>query len=206
MKLYHHPFSSNARKAVMTAELLGLDVELVLVDLPAGENQEPEYLARNPMGKVPTLEDGGLTLWESHAIMQYMAEKKPGNTLYPAEVAARADVNRWLFWMSAHWSPGIAMLVNQNFLKQRMGRGEPDATIVALGEGEVARYGEVLDDHLATRDYLCGKALTLADVAVAAPLMYTVPGKLPVDEFANLQRWFARIQELEVWKRTTPSM
>jgi glutathione S-transferase len=203
MKLYHHPLSPNARKAVMAASLLGTDLELVLVDLPTGKNQAPEYLKINPMGKVPSLEDGDLTLWESHAIMQYLADKKPGNTLYPVDLAARADVNRWLFWTSTHWSPYMAMLVNQNVLKKMMGKGDPDPAIVAIAEGEIARFGKVLDEHLATRDYVSGKTLTLADLAISAALMYTAPGKLPVAHFANIQKWFGRIQDLDAWKQTS---
>ena len=206
MKLYHHPLSSNARKAVMAASLLGIDVELVLVDLPTGKNQAPDYLKLNAMGKVPTLVDGDVTLWESHAIMQYLADKKPGSPLYPTELGARADVNRWLFWAASHWGPNIAILVDQNLLKKMMGRGDPDPAIVALGESEVTRFAKFLDEHLAARPYVCGKALTLADLAIAAPLMYTVPGKLPVSKFAHIQDWFARIQQLDVWKSSTPNM
>src|SRR5262252_3039011 len=118
MKLYHDPLSSNARKAVMTARLLGIDLELVHVDLVTGKNRAAEYLKINPMGKVPSLVDGDLVLWESHAIMQYLADRKPGNALYPIELAARADVNRWLFWASAHWGPNMALLINQNLFKK----------------------------------------------------------------------------------------
>lgn len=205
MKLYHHPLSSNARKAVMAASLLGVELELSLVNLVTGANQAPHYLKLNPMGKVPTLVDGGLVLWESSAIMLYLADKTPGNTLYPSAPEARADVNRWLFWAATHWSPSCAMLVQQNMIKKMMGKGDPDPSIVALGEGEIARFGKVLDDQLATRDYLCGPELTLANLAVSAPLMYVVPGKLPVEKFGSVQRWFARIQRLDAWKKTTPA-
>jgi glutathione S-transferase len=203
MKLYHDPLSSNARKAVMTAQLLGMDLELVHVDLTTGKNRMAEYLKINPMGKVPTLVDDDLVLWESHAIMQYLADKKPGNTLYPIELAARADVNRWLFWASGHWGANLALLINQNLLKKMMGKGDPDPTIVALAEGEIGRFGKVLDDHLGTRTYVCGKALTLGDLALAAPLTYAVPAKFPIDGFANIQKWFAKIQDLDAWKNTT---
>ncbi len=205
MHLYHHPFSANARKTVMTALLLDVDVELVLVDLRAGDNQKAEYLALNPMGKVPTLVDGDRVLWESHAIMQYLADQAPADALYPTDRFARADVNRWLFWSAAHWSTNIALLVQQHVIKRMRGEGEPDPSIVALGEREVVRFGKVLDDHLAERNYLCGTTLTLADLAVAAPLMYTGPGQIPVRDFANIQKWFGWIQELEVWRKTIPT-
>src|SRR5580698_2908951 len=98
MKLFHHPMSANARRAVMTALHLRAPVDLVFVDLAKGAQREPQFLRRNPNGKVPVLEDDGFLLWESHAIMQYLAEKTPGQTLYPEGHRDRADVNRWLFW------------------------------------------------------------------------------------------------------------
>jgi glutathione S-transferase len=204
MKLYHHPLSSNARKAIMAASLLGAEMELVLVDLKNGKNKTPEYLKINPMGKVPTLVDGDLTLWESHAIMQYLADKTPGNALYPGDLAMRAEVNRWLFWGTAHWSAAIAIIVNQNLLKKQMGRGDPDPTLVSFAEGEFKRFAKVLDDRLASTDYVAGRALTLADLALSAPLMYAVPAKIPVQPFANIQNWFGRIQDLDAWKKTNP--
>ena len=199
MKLYHHPMSSNARRARMTAILLDLPVELELVDIATGAGQNPAYLALNPNGKVPTLVDGDMVLWESHAIMTYMADKKPGNKLYPADLAARARVNQWLFWVSSHFSASTAMLVNQNFLKQMMGKGPADPNIVALAETEFARCCKVLDAHFAKNKYLCGDAMSLADVSLSAPLMYIGPGKLPVEGYANLHAWFTRMQDTDAW-------
>src|SRR5256885_9844274 len=72
MRLYHHPFSSNARRAVITALELNTPIELVLVDLPKREHRQPAFLARNPAGRVPVLEDGSVILPESHAIMLYL--------------------------------------------------------------------------------------------------------------------------------------
>ena len=77
MKLYVHPMSSNARRAQMTAILLGTPIETVFIDLQKGAQRNPEYLALNPNGRVPTLVDGDFALWESLAIMEYVAEKYP---------------------------------------------------------------------------------------------------------------------------------
>lgn len=204
MKLYHHPFSSNARRAVMTAKLLGSPVELVTVNLPEGQQKSPEYLALNPNGRVPTLVDGDFVLWESWAIMTYLADKAPGNTLYPTDARARADVHRWMFWASAHFMPAVAVLNQENFLKKLFNRGEPDPAFIARGENDLRAAATVLDAHLAKRTWICGESLTLADVAIACPLMSTVPARLPVTGFENLQAWYARVQALDAWKETTP--
>src|SRR4051794_30609766 len=91
MKLYFHPLSSNARRARLVVHHLGLAVEEELVDLTQGAQRRPAYLALNPNGKVPTLVDGDLKLWESYAIMIYLCEKHGRRELYPDELATRTE-------------------------------------------------------------------------------------------------------------------
>jgi glutathione S-transferase len=203
MRLYHHPMSSNARRAVMTALHLGTKVELSVVDLAKGAQQKPEFLRLNPGGKVPVLDDDGFHLTESHAIMQYLAEKTPGQTLYPAELRARADVNRWLFWSAHHFAPAVGVLTWENMVKGMLGLGGPDAGAVKRGEEEVSKHAKLLDGHLAGRSWVSGDRLTLADLALATPLMMLAPAKLPVKECANLLAWFDRVQQLDAWKKTS---
>jgi glutathione S-transferase len=202
MRLYHHPMSSNARRAVMTAIHLGTKVDLVVVDLAKGEQRAPDYLRKNPNGKVPVLEDDGLVLWESHAIMQYLADKTPGQTVYPAEIRARADVNRWLFWSAYHFTPSISILGWENFVKPMIGQGDFDPLVVKRGEALVTENARVLDAHLEGKKWIAQDRLTLADLAIATPLMVIAQAKLPVNGFANLMTWFRRIEGLEAWKKT----
>jgi glutathione S-transferase len=203
MRLYHHPMSSNARRAVMTALHLGTEVELVVVDLSRGEQRRPEYLRMNPNGKVPTLDDDGFVLWESHAIMQYLADKTPGQALYPEAIQARADVNRWLFWSAHHFTPAISVLGRENLVKGMIGQGAPDPVAVKRGEGLVTDCAKVLDTHLAGKTWVAQGRLTLADLALATPLMVIEQAKLPVKEYANLLAWFGRVQDLPAWRKTS---
>ncbi|MGH7105312.1 MAG: glutathione S-transferase family protein [Steroidobacteraceae bacterium] len=202
MRLYHHPYSFNARRAVMTALHLGAPVELVFVDLQKGEQRQPQFLKLNPNHRVPVLEDDGFVLWESHAIMQYLADKTPRQTLYPTDTRSRADVNRWLFWSGQHFSPAIGILNWEHVIKGILGLGAADPAEVRRGEQLVREFAGVLDAHLGGRDWICGEALSLADIAVATPLAATVPARLPVTDLPNLQRWLARMQTLDVWKKT----
>ncbi|HUJ73871.1 MAG TPA: glutathione S-transferase family protein [bacterium] len=205
MNLYTFVMSPNARKARMAALLLGTSMELVTVDLAKGEQRKPEFLKINPNGRVPVLEDEGLVLWESNAIMAYLADKKPGNTLYPSELRARADVNRWMFWAASHWSPAFGALNFENSLKRLFNLGDPDPAQVKRQEDFLRTFAAVLDGHLAGgRQWLCGPALTLADIAVGVPLMMTARAKAPVQSYANLQAWFGRVQALDAWKQTEP--
>lgn len=205
MKLYIHPMSSNARRAHMAAIALGAKPELIVVDLAKGEQKKPEYLALNPNGKVPTLVDGDLVVWESMAIMTYLADKAPGQTLYPTDLATRTRVNQWLFWTSNHWSPAIGGLTYENFLKKMFGHGEPNEYAVSRATANVKEYATTLDAHLAKNKYVAGDRLSLGDIAVVAPLMYIVPAKLPVENFANIARWFGEMKQTEAWKQTEPT-
>lgn len=202
MRLYHHPYSFNARRAVLTALHLGAPVELVFVDLQKGEQRTPQFLKLNPNHRVPVLEDDGFVLWESYAIMQYLADKTLRQTLYPTGTRARADVNRWLFWCSQHFSPAVGILNWEHVIKGILGLGAADPNEVRRGEQLMREYGGVLDTHLAGRDWICGDALSLADIAIAVPLAATVPARLPVGDFENVQRWLTAMQTLEAWKRT----
>ncbi len=204
MKLYTFPLSSNARKAVMAAHLLGSDVEHVLVNLATGDQRKPDFLKLNPNGKVPVLQDGDFVLTESNAIMMYLADKVPGNTVYPSEPRARAIVNQWLFWQANHWGPAIAALNFENVLKKMFGGGDPDPAHVKRNEDFLRQFGAVLDARLADRPWVAGDHVTIADIALAAPLMSMSMAKLPLDGFANVMAWFGRVKELDAWKKSEP--
>lgn len=206
MRLYYHPLSSNSRRVVLTAIHLNVDIELVVVDLLKGEHKAPEYLRSNPNGKVPLLDDDGFMLWESHAIMQYLADGARGQDLYPVELMARADVNRWLFWSAYHFTPAVGLISRERVSKKMVGgSGAPDGNEIARGEAQLMAAAQVLDDHLARYDWIAQGRLSLADFAIAAPLMHTAAAEFPVTGYANLQAWFSRIQELDAWRKAAIS-
>ena len=206
MQLYHHPLSSNARRAVMTAlhlaPLLREPVTLELIDLMTGAHLTPAYKQLNPAAKVPVLRDGDFVLSESPAIMVYLAESAPGQTLWPANPQARADVNRWLFWCAAHLMPAVATLNWERFVKGLTGAGAPDAAREAAGEAECRAALTTLDTHLNGRTWVAGDALSLADLALAAPLMHAQTARLPLYGLPHLAAWAARVQALPAWQQT----
>lgn len=203
MRLFHHPMSFNARRAVMTALHLGLDVELVLVDLAKGEQRSPEFLAKNVSGKVPVLEDDGFFLAESHAIQQYLADATPaGDAIYPTERKARAEVNRWLFWSAHQLSPSVSVLNWERVVKGVIGLGAPDPALEKRGEVLVGDTFKALEAHLAGREWVAADRLTIADIAIATPLMTAVPARLPLEDFPRISGWFERLKALDAWKKT----
>jgi glutathione S-transferase len=159
-------------------------------------------LAKNPNGRVPVLEDDGFFLSESHAIMLYLADKTPGQTVYPSEPKARADVHRWLFWSAQHFAPAIAVLNWERVVKPMIGAGPPSEHEEQRGERLVKEFAQVLDGCLKGRTWLAQDRLTLADLAVAAPLMSMRPARLRLEEMPHLLAWFRRVEQLPAWQKT----
>ncbi len=204
MRLYIHPFSPNARRALMTAIHLNVPFERVLVDLRKGEQKRPEYLKLNPNGKVPTLEDDGFVLWESRAIMMYLADKTPGQTIYPQELHARADVNHWMFWDAVHFTPAIQIVAYERVIKGFLGLGGPDPKEIERGEKMIAPLMAVLDGHLANREWVSGNALTIADLSLATPLFVHERAQIPLP--AHVAAWYARVAAVEAYRQTIPQL
>lgn len=203
MKLYYNPLSPNVRRVRLTVALLGIEVEEKLVDFSKGEHKSPEYLALNPNGAVPTLVDGQFVLTESRAIMQYLASKKPESGLLPLDEASRADVSRWQFWDASHFSPQLATLAFEKFLKGMMGMGEPDANKIQEALTNFRRFAAVLNQRLQGKSFVVGNAITLADLTLASSLMYSAQAEVPLAEFPAIQAWFSQISALDGWNKTS---
>lgn len=202
MKLYHNPLSPNVRRVRLTAAVLGIELEEKSLDFAKGEHKNPEYLALNPNGAVPTLVDGDFVLTESRAIMQYLASKKPESGLLPRGEADRADVTRWQFWDASHFSPQLGTLGFEKIIKGMMGLGEPDAGKVQEALGNFRRFAAVLNKRLEGKQYVVGNALTIADLTLASSMMYAKQVDAPLAEFPSVQSWFSRITDLDGWKKT----
>jgi glutathione S-transferase len=205
MKLYGFPPSPNTWKVRAVAAHLGLPLELEFVDLTKGQQRTPEYLALNPTGRAPTLVDGDFVLWESTAIMQYLASQKP-NTLLPDDARTRADIMRWQSWDLQHWAPDACVpLIFQRVVRKILNIGPADAAVVERATAAFHREAQVLDAHLSKQPYLVGRDVTLADFSVAAPLFHADIGELPVAPYARIQEWFARVSALPAWRDTAPA-
>src|SRR6185295_7548986 len=128
MKLYDFPFSPNCRKVRAVAYELGIAFDTERVDLLTGGQRTPEFLAKNPNGRVPVLQDGDLILWESTAIIRYLAA---GSPLAPTAPRAAAEVDRWIAWQLAHLAPAMSKVAFENIVKRLTRSGEPDPARIA---------------------------------------------------------------------------
>lgn len=210
--LYQFPGSPNSRRVLAVIAHLELDVDLRLIDLSKGQSRTPEYLQINPMGRTPTLVDGDFVLWESNAIIQYLTDRarEAGNpaadTLLPADPRGRADVTRWQAWQMSHLSPGVQTVVYETLVKRMFMGQEPDAAEIERGLKLYHPNAKSLDAHLAGRTWICTDHLTLADLSIAAVLMYAPIAGIPMDEYPNLKAWFGRVRELPAWQKTEPRL
>jgi glutathione S-transferase len=202
MKLYYME-TLNPRKACAVARYLNSPVEFIRVDLAKGEQRRPEYLAINPNGKVPALEDGATKLWEADAIMCHLA-RAAGSELWPKDADRQIEVIRWLSWNANHFTRHAGSLYFEHLIKPHFGQGGPDGAVVEEATGFFKRFGAVLNDHLQGRKYLVGDTLSVADFAVGITLPYAEQAKIPLGEFPEVERWHARLNELPAWREPFP--
>jgi len=202
MRLYYSD-TLNPRKACAVARYLNSPVEFVHVNLAKGENKTPEFLAINPNGKVPALEDGDLKVWESNAIMCHLA-RKAGSDLWPRDERNQIELTRWLTWNSEHFTRHAGTLYFEHIIKAKFGLGEPNAAAIEEATGFFKRFAGVLNDHLRDRKYILGDTLTVVDFAVGISLPYAERANIPVKEFPEVERWHARLNELPAWREPWP--
>ena len=200
IKIYGIPVSQNVRKPLAVAHHLGLEVEN-----PPLSPADPAFKEIHPMARIPVMDDNGFRLAESNAIMIYLSSKTE-NDLYPEDVAARAQVHQYLFWDVAHWTPAYQPIQFERLVKKAFDLGDTDEAVVEATLVKFAREGGCLNDQLAGRDWLVGDAPTLADFAVGAGLTHAAAMGLPLADYPNIVAWNERVQGLEGFKKTQPSM
>lgn len=196
MELHGFSMSPNTRRARLMLEELELAYTFVDVDLMKGEQKSDAYKALNPTARVPTLVDGTYTLWESNAIVLYLAEKFPSSQLAGEGAVERGDVARWMFMNSAHLSPNVARIFAHTI---RLPEDQRIPRLVEEARGEVARSLAALDTQLAGKEFIVGR-FTAADVALAPTLSAAPMLQIPLP--ANVAAWFGRMSERASWKKT----
>jgi glutathione S-transferase len=204
MKLHTFVGSPNSRKVEAVIDHLKLDVELVYHDFLAGDLRLPEYTGLNPNAQVPTLIDGDFVLWESNAIMQYLADKVPGNTLFPRDPRTRADIVRWLSWDLAHFGEAFGALAFETLIKPKLNLGPTNETRVSLAMTWLGRRAAVLEQHLQNRRYVVGDGITLADYSLVRFESYRPRTPFDWKPYPNINAYFDRIRSVDSWVRTAP--
>jgi glutathione S-transferase len=186
MKLYGIT-GSRALRSIWCLEEVGADYELVPTHF-IGDSKKPDYLAINPNGRIPTLVDGDLTLYESMAINLYLAHKYGGD-LWPSSESDQALATQWSFWGITEIEPHLmAILIHRIMLPE----DERDPAVADAGERDIARPLQVLEAHLANRDTLLGGDFSIADLNVASVLSMAGMVGLDLSGYPKLGAWLGR--------------
>ena len=146
LKVYGRPNSSNSAKVFWLLDQIGQDYDLVPAGRGFGPTDTPEFLALNPFGKVPVVQDGDLAVWESNAVLRYLARRFDATALWPADAAGQSRIDRWMDWASISLTPPLTRLRKA----RAAGKGD-DADLPAIVTGFA-----LLDQHLARHDFIAG--------------------------------------------------
>ena len=202
MQIYADPITVNCRKVLAGLDFMGAPFERVHVDYFKAEQKEPAYTALNPNASVPALKDGDFVLWESNAILQYVADKLGRDSAYPRELQARADINRWLLWESSSWFPSCYVFLVENCVKPLLG-AQPDPAVLDAQAAQFHKLAAILDARLAGQAWIAGDQPTIADIVLAAPMHLHAEQRLPLADHPNLKRWMTEnVEALPSWQKT----
>ena len=188
MKLYGFG-PSRWLRVLWAIKELEVECELVPVRIPAGEHLTPEFLLLNPAHKIPVLVDGDLVLTESAAIVLYLAEKYPSKGLLPSDPAQRAQVYRWIMFTMTELDQPLWRIVRHSFIYPEGKRSPAD---IALAREDFADMAQVLEQHMAGREFIVGDAITAADCITAYTIDWANEFKL-LDALPQLRAYLERM-------------
>ncbi len=188
IRLYGAKLSGHTHRVLLLLHLLDLPFEMVEVNLPAGEHKRPEFLARNPFGQIPVIEDGDLVLYDSNAILVYLAAKYDDGTWLPHDPLGAATVQRWLSLAAGPIlrGPGFARLITV------FGAPHDEAQAKTIA----AALFKVLEAELSGKQFALGDTPTLADVAAYAYIAHAPEGGISLEPHPNICAWLHRIEAL----------
>ncbi len=192
LKIWGRLNSINVQKVVWAATELSLPFERIDAGMQFGIVRTPDYLAKNPNGLVPCIEDDGFVLWESNAIVRYLATKHADRApdLWPADPARRALADRWMDWQTNTLTPAMGPAF-MGLIRTPPENRDPQAIAasITLGEGKMA----ILDAHLAAHEFMGGPDFTIADIPCGAAVHRWL--NMPIERAAwpNAERWYRSV-------------
>ena len=198
--LYDMKDSPHARKVRLLAAELGIPLHKVSCDPRIGETRTNEFLGRNPNGRVPTLDDDGVVVWESPAILKYLAAKKPERGLAGNDAKTQALIDQWLFWWTGGAEAAMDALAWEIFIKPKvLKKGGNDPGIMEDAYARLERFLPVLDAQLAGRDYVLGD-LSVVDFLIGPRLDRAPPIlKFDIAPYKNIGAWLERLRAKPYW-------
>jgi glutathione S-transferase len=189
--------ASRAIRTLWMAEELGLQYEHIATPFKGGGTRKPEFLAVNPNGHIPAIDDDGLKLWESMAINLYLA-RKHGGPLAAASLTEEAEILKWTFWVVTECEKDAVTIILH---RAALPEAQRDESYAIKAAEKLQRPLKILDQHLATREWIAADRFTVADLNCAAILTWIRPDKVLYDSVPNLQRWLKNCLAREAFQR-----
>jgi glutathione S-transferase len=191
LKIWGRVNSVNVKKTLWAAEELGLKYQRIDAGLQFGVNKTPEYLKMNPTGLVPTIDDDGFTLWESHSIVRYLAAKHGAGTLWPTDPKRRADAERWMDWAFTFQS--AMRNVFWGLIRTPPEKRDPSA--IEEGRRRSAELLAIPESVLAARPYIAGASFTMGDIPLGCEVQRWMRVPIERPSLPNVEAWFDRLRE-----------
>jgi glutathione S-transferase len=198
LRLLGRNTSGNVQKVIFLLEELGTPYTREDYGRQFNNTQDAAYLKLNPNGKVPTLVDGDTVIWESNTILRYLAAKHKKETLYPSELSARTEVERWMDWLLA----SVNYQYVQVFKDSKKPANERAASFEADAK-ELAAQLSILDGTMAGKAWVAGKDFTIADVALGPIMHRCLDFPIALPALSNLKAWREKLKERSAFKKAT---
>jgi glutathione S-transferase len=186
LTLWGRTNSINVQKALWAIEELGMPYTRIDAGGPFGIVKDEAYRQLNPNSLVPTIEDDGFVLWESNAIVRYLAAKHAPNALWPGDLRTRADADRWMDWQALSFTPAFGPIFHG--LVRTPGSRSPEEIAQATAKGE--EMAAILDAQLAGRAYVAGGAFSMGDIATGCAAHRWLNLPIAREPRPNMQRWY----------------
>jgi glutathione S-transferase len=200
LRIWGRLSSVNVQKVVWCADELGLDYQRIDAGGKFGLNDTPEYLAMNPNGLVPVIDDGGFVLAESNPIVRYLASRHRSVDIWPEDLRRRAEADRWMEWQSNEFTPATRDAFWQLV---RTPAEKRDVALVEASRAKSERFAGILDGLLGSRPYVAGDSFTVADIVCGCAAHRWLNMPLERTPLPNLERWYAKLKSRPASRQVT---
>ena len=198
LKFFGRSSSDSVQKTIWMLAETGQPFEHVQLGGKYGGLEDPEYLRLNPHGRVPTLCDGDVVVWESNAIIRYLAAKFFPGTMWPEDPVERSYADQWMEWAQTRVYPDFNRLF---WLTVRTPKAEQDHDEIRATNARLNGYYRILDAQLANHSYVAGEHLTIADFPTGATLFRYFEMPIERPELPNIEPWYQRLSQRQAYQR-----
>ncbi len=199
LKIYGSDLSYPAIKVRLAANAMGMEYEYIVVNLREGEHKKPNFLKINPVGKIPAIDDDGFTMFESNAIIKYLADKN-NSDLYPRGLKERAVIDQWIEFTSHHVGTAASKVFYNRFFAPRMGVAV-DENSLKEGLGFLDRFLPIVDGQIGKDHFIVNNKLSLVDINLLAILDPAEVAKIDLSQYQNITRWRNALKKKEFYTK-----